>query len=120
VAGDVAGVNDGARSRGVKTDGVFFAESSPLAEGETAGAGEAPLDLAIPSAGSGTAFVVESAAFSAVLTVSSLDFPLAPVTGVVSVRVTPAPADPERELPVLVRDDDMELLSTTASSSATS
>jgi hypothetical protein len=30
------------------------------------------------------------------------------------------PADPERELPDLVRDDDMELFSTTPSSSATS
>jgi len=119
-AGGVAGVNDGARSRGVKTDGLFLAESSPVSEGEAAGAGEMPLDLAIPSAGSGTAFVVESAAFSAVVTVSSLDFPLPPLTGVVSVRISPAFADPERELPVLVRDDDMELLSTTASSSATS
>jgi hypothetical protein len=36
------------------------------------------------------------------------------------VRVELAPVDPDRELPVLVRDDDMEPLSTTASSSATS
>jgi hypothetical protein len=132
-AGGVAGVNDGARSRGVKTDGLFLAESSPVAEvtgstgvtggegeGEATGAVEASLDLEIPSAGSGTAFAVESAAFSAVVTVSSVDVPLAPVTGAVPVRVASVPVDPERELPVLVRDDDMELLSTTASSSATS
>jgi len=123
VADGVAGVNDGVRSRGVKTDGLFLAESSPVTEvtgGEAAGAVEASLDLEIPSAGSGTAFAVESAAFSAVVTVSSVDVPLAPVTGVVPARVAPVLADPERELPVLVRDDDMELLSTTASSSATS
>jgi hypothetical protein len=80
----------------------------------------------IPSAGSGTAFaavpvpVPEPVDLSGLLTVSSVELALVPVTGFVPVRGELDPADPERELPDLVRDDDMELFSTTPSSSATS
>jgi hypothetical protein len=138
-AGDAAanGVNDGVRSRGVKSEPDFGPESSPVVAGVVvAGAAgdEAPLFLVIPSAflvipsaGSGGAVTAEPPAFpvpapaseSAVF--SSVEFPLALVTGVVPVRAALlVPVDPERELPDLVRDDDMELLSTTASVSATS
>jgi hypothetical protein len=119
------GVNDGVRSRGVKTESPPRPEASRLAgdeedeEEEDEDEDEAPLALPIPSAGSGTA-VPAAVSVSAASAVSSVDFPLAPVTGAVPVRVALAPVDPERELPVLVRDDDMELFSMTASVSATS
>jgi hypothetical protein len=123
--GDGDGVNDGVRSRGVKTElPPLWSESSPLDEDDEDE--DDGFDLAIPSAGSGTAFAAEPAPaplpddLSGLLTVSSVEFPLVLVTGVVPVRVELAPVDPDRELPVLVRDDDMEPLSTTASSSATS
>jgi hypothetical protein len=123
--GDGDGVNDGVRSRGVKTElPPPWPESSPLDEDDEEA--DEGFDLAIPSAGSGTAFAAEPAPaplpvdLSGLPTVSSVEFSLVLVTGVVPVRVELAPADPERELPVLVRDDDMEPLSTTASSSATS
>jgi len=122
---DPDGVNDGVRSRGVKTESPPRPEASRLAgdeEDEEEGdedEDEDPLALPIPSAGSGTA-VPAAVSVSAASAVSSVDFPLAPVTGTVPVRVALAPVDPERELPVLVRDDDMELFSMTASVSATS
>ena len=76
-----------------------------------------------PSAGIGGA---ESASLTELVTSSLLAssfavVPLAPADGVVCVRdAPPAPVDPERELPDLVRDDDIELLSTIAPSSSTS
>ena len=129
--GDGDGVNDGVRSLGVKTElSPLWPESSPPDEDEDDDEedeeDEDGFGLAIPSAGSGTAFAAEPLPaplpvdLSGLLTVSSVEFPLVLVTGVVPVRVELALVDPERELPVLVRDDDMELLSTTASSSATS
>lgn len=110
------------RSRGVKTDPPLGPES-PLLGRDGA---EPPLGLVISSAGSGTGVmaVVAGASASPVTaseaTVSSADFPLAALTGVAGARFALGPLASERELPVLVRDDDMELLSTTASVSANS
>jgi hypothetical protein len=129
--GDAAadGVNDGVRSRGVKREAVFVPESSPVVAGVDVAGDEASFCLAIPSAGSGGAVMAEPPAFAAPTPASaspsavfsSVEFPLALVTGFVPVRAALlVPVDPERELPDLVRDDDMELLSTTASVSATS
>jgi hypothetical protein len=130
-AGDAAadGVNDGVRSRGVKREAVFVPESSPVVAGVDVAGDEASFCLAIPSAGSGGAVMAEPPAFAAPTPASaspsavfsSVEFPLALVTGFVPVRAALlVPVDPERELPDLVRDDDMELLSTTAAVSATS
>ena len=80
-------------------------------------------DGLIPSAGIGgveSASLTESVAPS-LLASSFAVVPLAPAVGVVCVRDAPlAPVDPERELPDLVRDDDIELLSTIAPSPSTS
>jgi hypothetical protein len=83
-------------------------------------------DGLIPSAGIGgaeSASLTESVAPS-LLASSFAVFPLAPDTGVACVRDAPLaplpPVDPERELPDLVRDDDIELLSTIAPSPSTS
>jgi hypothetical protein len=86
-------------------------------------AGEGVNDGLIPSAGTGeaeSASLTESVAPS-LLASSFAVVPFAPANGVACVCDAPlAPVDPERELPDLVRDDDIELLSTIAPSSSTS
>jgi hypothetical protein len=83
-------------------------------------------DGLIPSAGIGgaeSASLTESVAPS-LLASSFAVFPLAPVSGVACARDAPlaplAPVDPERELPDLARDDDIEPLSTITPSPSTS
>ena len=99
---DVAGVNLGLP---IPSAGI----GAGLAEAGLAGAGLAGL----------AASLSDSAAAS--LLVSSLAVvPLASARGVACVRDAPAPVDPERELPDLVRDDDIELLSMIAPPPSTS
>ena len=80
--------------------------------------------LPIPSAGIGTGLAGLAAGLAAAGLAVSLsgsaaasplaEVPLASARGVACVRDAPAPVDPEREPPDLVRDDDIELLSMTA------
>ena len=75
--------------------------------------------LLIPSAGIGTGLAGLAAGLAVSLSGSAAasplaEVPLASARGVACVRDAPAPVDPEREPPDLVRDDDIELLSMTA------
>jgi hypothetical protein len=82
--------------------------------------------LLIPSAGIGTGLAglaglaaglvasLSGSAAASLLALSLAVVPLASARGVACVRDAPAPVDPEREPPDLVRDDDIELLSMTA------
>lgn len=96
-----------------------FADRAPPSSAALPGDGEACAsagdfsagDLPTVSAGSGTELSDPPTGAAAALTAGSLSgFPLAP----------PRSSAPERELPVLARDDDMEPLSTTASADSPS
>jgi hypothetical protein len=96
------------------------------AEGAVEGEDDAGVNdgLLIPSAGIGAGLgVLAGLALSLSASPVASLFPLAPLAsarGVACVRDAPAPVDPERELPDLVRDDDIELLSVTAPSPSAS
>jgi hypothetical protein len=81
--------------------------------------------LLIPSAGiagvlAGLAASLSGSAAASLVASSLAVAALASARGVACVRDAPAPVAPERELPDLIRDDDIELLSTTAPSLSTS
>ena len=85
--------------------------------------------LPIPSAGIGAGLAdwaaglapsLSGSAAASLLALSLAVVPFASARGVACVRDAPAPLDPERELPDLVRDDDIELLSITAPSPSAS
>ena len=115
-AAGVAGVNTGLRS-------PLAAALSPAADrsawsAEAVRAGR-PFVLPTVSAGSGVAVsVAESVASAGVTAVSLEELPLAPAE--FPLALSALRAAPERELPDLVRDDDMKLLSTIASEASPS